>query len=64
MFYSPIAPARSADAKVSLAELLAAFSFALDLTEGQPAGHSVRACWVAMQVGKAIGLSDSVLHDV
>jgi hypothetical protein len=39
-------------AQVSRAELLAAFSYALDLTEGQPAGHSLRSCWIAMRSGK------------
>lgn len=41
----------------SRAEIIAAFSYALDLTEGQPAGHSVRACWVGMNIGKALRLS-------
>ena len=38
------------EAHTSLPELMGAFSFALDLTEGQPEGHSLRACWIAMQV--------------
>lgn len=40
----------------SLPELLGAFSYALDLTEGQPAGHSLRAGWIAMQLCKALGI--------
>ena len=60
MFHQPI----TATTTVSLAEVLAAFSFALDLTEGQPAGHSVRSCWIAMQVGKAIGLDEADLNDL
>ncbi len=48
----------------NLAEILGAFSYALDLTEGQPAGHSLRACWIGTQVAKAIGLSGAALHDV
>ncbi len=47
----------------SLAEILSAFSYALDLTEGQPAGHSVRACWIGMKLGQAIGLSPQDLWD-
>lgn len=39
-----------------LAELLGALSHALDLTEGQPAGHCVRACWIGQQLGRALGL--------
>ena len=34
---------------VSLAELVGAFSYALDITEGQPAGHGVRVCWIGSQ---------------
>lgn len=46
----------SAEVQVtSLPELLGAFSYALDLTEGQPAGHSLRAGWIAMQLCKALG---------
>lgn len=41
---------------VHRAEVLAAFSYALDLTEGQPEGHSVRSTWIGMEVGKALGL--------
>ena len=46
------------------AEILAAFSHALDLTEGQPEGHSVRSAWIGMHLGKAIGLSDRDLTDL
>jgi len=47
----------SADQSVSLAEIVGAFSYALDITEGQPAGHAVRCCWIGSHVGRAIGLS-------
>ena len=45
----------------SLAELVGAFSYALDITEGQPAGHCVRACWIGSRVGRAIGLAPEAL---
>jgi HD-GYP domain-containing protein (c-di-GMP phosphodiesterase class II) len=48
----------------SLAEILGAFSYALDLTEGQPAGHSIRACWMGTKLAQAIGLEGAELHDV
>ncbi len=51
-------------AGLSQAEVLGSLSYALDLTEGQPAGHSIRACWIAMQIGKAIGLGSGELRDV
>ena len=49
---------------VSLAELLGAFSYALDITEGQPAGHCVRACWIGSRMGQILGLSDAERHDL
>ncbi len=54
----------AAAGSASLAEVLGAFSYALDLTEGQPAGHSIRACWIGLQIGQAIGLGDEALRDV
>lgn len=45
-------------------EIIAAFSYALDLTEGQPAGHCIRACWIGMQIGRELGLSPAELGDL
>lgn len=53
-----------AASQTSLAEILSAFSYALDLTEGQPAGHSIRACWIGTKLAQAIGLNDAALRDV
>src|ERR1700735_3606550 len=50
--------------QLRLAELLSALSFALDMVEGQPAGHCVRCCWIAIQIGREAGLSDSQLWDL
>lgn len=50
--------------QTSLSEILAAFSYALDLTEGQTAGHSIRACWIGAKIAQAIGLCDAALRDV
>src|SRR5689334_16958486 len=50
--------------QVTLAELVGAFSYALDITEGQPAGHSVRVCWIGSKIGQAIGLSQAERHDL
>jgi HD-GYP domain-containing protein (c-di-GMP phosphodiesterase class II) len=60
---SPAAPC-TADPPVGelrLGELIAALSHALDITEGQPRGHGIRACWIGMQIGRRIGLSDPEL---
>jgi putative nucleotidyltransferase with HDIG domain len=48
----------------SRAEVISAFSYALDLTEGQPAGHCIRACWIGMQVGSVLQLSQQELGDL
>ncbi len=49
---------------VTLSEVLGALSYALDITEGQPVGHSLRACWIGMHIGKRIGLDDKALSDL
>jgi HD-GYP domain-containing protein (c-di-GMP phosphodiesterase class II) len=43
-----------------LSEILSALSYALDLTEGQPEGHSVRTCLIGMRIaqGAALPLAD------
>jgi putative nucleotidyltransferase with HDIG domain len=43
-------------APIRVSEVLSSLSFALDLTEGQPMGHSVRSCVVGMLIAKEIGL--------
>lgn len=47
--------------ELKLAELIGSFSYALDLTEGQPAGHCVRCCWIGMHIGRRLGLPDGAL---
>lgn len=42
---------------VPLSEIISALSYALDLTEGQPMGHSVRACMIGMRLAQQIGMS-------
>lgn len=59
MYLSPV-PAM----QTSLPELMGAFSFALDLTEGQPEGHSLRACWIATAVGRSLGIGADELRIV
>ena len=50
--------------RIRLAELLGALSHALDLTEGQPAGHCVRCCWIGINIGQVIGLTENELSDL
>lgn len=59
----PGAPAPASDtvtqaptSAIPIAELLAALSHALDLTEGAPAGHTLRSCMIAMRIADTIGL--------
>ena len=47
-----------------LSEIIAALSYALDLTEGQPPGHCLRVCWIGMRIGQSIGLDADALSDL
>lgn len=51
-------------AGLKLSELIGALSYALDITEGQPAGHCVRCCWIGMNIGREIGLSEDQLWEL
>ncbi|MGA2851286.1 MAG: HD domain-containing phosphohydrolase [Terracidiphilus sp.] len=48
----------------SLAEIISALSFALDLTEGAVPGHALRCCLLGMRIGKELGFSDLELADL
>lgn len=48
----------------SKAQILAALSKALDLVEGQPDGHAVRTCAIALKMGRIYGLSERELSDL
>ena len=50
--------------EASLAGIVGAISFALDLTEGQPAGHALRCTWIGMHIGRELGLDDTTLNDL
>jgi putative nucleotidyltransferase with HDIG domain len=39
-----------------LSEILSALSYALDLTEGQPEGHSVRSCLIGMRIAQGAAI--------
>ncbi len=58
-------PARIPPPKVvPLTDVLAALSFALDLTEGQPMGHSLRTCLICMDVAERLDLPLQVRRDL
>ena len=54
----------TAKQEIRLAELLGALSQALDITEGQPAGHCVRCCWIGIHIGREIGLGDGEIWEL
>lgn len=56
---------RSPDTRgIRMSELLAALSYALDLTEGQIEGHAVRSTLIGMRLAEAIGFSSEERSDL
>ena len=51
-------------ASISLAEILSALSFALDLTEGAVPGHALRSCLLGMRLARALGFAPDQLADL
>lgn len=49
---------------IKLSEIIAAMSYALDITEGQPAGHCIRCCWIGMHIGQKAGLAPHELWEL
>jgi putative nucleotidyltransferase with HDIG domain len=49
---------------IGLSELVGALSYALDITEGHPTGHCVRACWIGVHIGREIGLTPVELSNL
>jgi putative nucleotidyltransferase with HDIG domain len=45
-----------ASGEVRTSDVLAALTYALDLTEGQPPGHVLRSCLIGMRLGERLGL--------
>jgi putative nucleotidyltransferase with HDIG domain len=54
---TPPIQGRSPVADVALSEILAAMSSALDLSEGQEPGHTVRTCIIGMRMAEELDLS-------
>lgn len=53
-----------ADQPVKISGLVAALSYALDITEGQPTGHAARTCLISMRLAELLGLSDEDRSDL
>lgn len=47
--------------RLQFSEVISAMSYALDLTEGQPAGHCIRSCWIGCHIGKRYGMDQQQL---
>jgi putative nucleotidyltransferase with HDIG domain len=54
----------SAAEHLALSQVVAALSFALDLTHDAVPGHAVRTCLLGMRIGNSLGLNDSQLSDL
>ena len=50
--------------RVPMSEVLASLSHALDMTEGQPKGHSIRSCMIGMRLGEEAGLDPNQLAEL
>ena len=53
-----------AESQLRMSDLISALSFALDLTEGQPMGHSIKTCILAMRMAEILGLSVEQRSDI
>ena len=49
---------RLTEGHIRLSEVIAALSYALDITEGQPQGHAVRSCIIGLRIADALQLSE------
>lgn len=48
----------------STSDVVASFTYALDLTEGQPPGHCLRSCRIGMAIGHEMGLDQKTLWNL
>ena len=49
---------------IALSGVIGALSFALDMTEGQPAGHATRSCMIGMRLAEELELPSSNRSDL
>ena len=59
---NPVHPVRPATGRLRLAEVVAALSYALDLTGGQSEGHALQSCVVGMAVGAGFSVAEIVTN--
>src|SRR5215216_4504895 len=49
---------------ILLSEVIGAFSYALDITEGEPPGHAERSCVIGMRLAQELRLSAAARSDL
>ncbi|WP_230969843.1 HD-GYP domain-containing protein [Nitrogeniibacter aestuarii] len=49
---------------LKLSQLIGSLSYALDMTEGQPAGHCVRCCWIGTHIGRELMLPEQEMREL
>ena len=59
-----VASSSDTEIELRLSEVLAGLSHALDITEGQPRGHTERSCVIGMRLVAALGLDDATCSSV
>lgn len=52
------------DQTFSYSDVIASFTYALDLTEGQPQGHCLRSCRIGMAIGESLGMDRKSLWNL
>jgi HD-GYP domain-containing protein (c-di-GMP phosphodiesterase class II) len=60
----PAVRERAAPSRLSSSVVIASLSRALDLAEGEPMGHAIRACWLGMQIAKWLELKPAERQDL
>lgn len=58
------APGAAPPDALRMSEVLAAMTYALDITEGQPEGHAVRTCLIGMGIAEVLGLDEATRGDL
>jgi putative nucleotidyltransferase with HDIG domain len=59
-----LAPPNPVPDEERVVPILAALSYGLDLSGGQPLGHAERTCVIGMRLGQEVGLDDEELADL
>jgi putative nucleotidyltransferase with HDIG domain len=61
---APRADLKVVPQSIQMSQIISALSYALDLTEGQAMGHSVRSCMIGMRIAQQMGLTSDLQADL